>query len=232
MQNKILNLCRRLRKCTLDDLVSLTESNEKDIKTTVISLENDGVISEHNGEIIYIGIKPAKKGHIDNKNFNLMSEYRTPEEIDIIEKGFCLEIPPQKLCELLNMHRDNVCKYYGIFRKKIYDIQHKLLKDYYQSDPQIGRYRIFYDKYAYFYVYENKVFVSEKLLKSDKVEKPFTKEEVREFKISYSFLRRIESHNSNEYYMYYRLAEYIWRRNKNYKDLYQDLKQNLLNIYT
>lgn len=71
MQNKILNLCRRLRKCTLDDLISLTESNEEDIKKAVISLENDGVISEHNGEIIYIGIKPAKKGHIENKNIGI-----------------------------------------------------------------------------------------------------------------------------------------------------------------
>ena len=141
MQNKILNLCRRLRKCTLDDLVSLTESNEKDVKTAVCSLENDGLINEHNGKIIYLGVKPAKKGHIENKNIGIMAEYRTPEEIDIIVKGFCLEIPPQKLCILLNLHSNTVCKYYGVFRKMIYDIQHKLLKYYYKLDPQIGRYK-------------------------------------------------------------------------------------------
>ena len=42
MRDKVLKLCRRLKKCTLDDLISLTESSEEDIKTAVISLENDG----------------------------------------------------------------------------------------------------------------------------------------------------------------------------------------------
>lgn len=110
----------------------------------------------------------------------------------------------------------------------IYDRQfNELLKEY-ELSPQLGRYRKFYEKYAYFYVYNGRVFASDKLLKTDKKEKEFTKTEIREFKITYSFLTRVESHNTNEHYMYYRLAEYIWRRNKAYQTLYQDLT-NLIN---
>ena len=95
--------------------------------------------------------------------------------------------------------------------------------------PQEGRYRIFFEKYVFFYVYNNKIFLSDSLLRGE-CEKKFTKSEIREFKIMYSYLSRIESHNGNEDYMYHRLAEYIWRRGREYKDLYTDLKQNLLNI--
>ena len=156
-------------------------------------------------------------------------EYRTPEEVEIIIKGFCLEIPPQKLCELIGVNPNCICKYYGVFRKMIYDRQYKLLLKSFFDKPQIGRYRRFYEKYAFFYVYKDQVFVCDKLLRSS-IEKNFTKSQIREFKNMYCYLARIESHNSNENYMFYRLAEYIWRRCRKYAYLYQDLKQNLLNI--
>lgn len=228
MKDKILTLCRRLKKCTLDDLVSYLEIKSGEIEPILLQLENEGCIKRNNGEILYLGKNTVSKGRIEKKDINLMFEYRTSEEKEIIIKGFCLEIQPQKLCELINLQTNCVCHYYAIFRKMIYDRQFKeLLKEYVMS-PQIGRYRKFYEKYAYFYVYDRKVFVSDKLLKTNKKEKEFTKNEVREFKITYSFLTRVESHNVNEHYMYYRLAEYIWRRNKDYKTLYEDLT-NLIN---
>jgi hypothetical protein len=81
---------------------------------------------------------------------------------------------------------------------------------------------MFYEKYAYFYVYNNQVFVSDKLLRAN-YEKKFEKPEIREFKRMYSYLARVESHNVNENYMYYRLAEYIWRRGKSFEELYKDI---------
>jgi hypothetical protein len=110
----------------------------------------------------------------------------------------------------------------------IYDRQYKLLLKSFFDKPQIGRYRRFYEKYAFFYVYKDQVFVCDKLLRAS-IEKNFTKSQIREFKNMYCYLARIESHNSNENYMFYRLAEYIWRRYREYAYLYQDLKQNLLN---
>ena len=224
MKDKIITLCRRLKKCTLDDLVSYLEIKSCEIEPILMQLGNEGCIKRNDREILYLGKHTVSKGKIEKKDINLMFEYRTSKEKEIIIKGFCLEIPPQKLCELINTHRNCTCNYYAIFRKMIYDRQFKELLKEYDLEPQLGRYRKFYEKYAYFYVYNGKVFVSDKLLKTNKKEKEFTKNEIREFKITYSFLTRVESHNVNEHYMYYRLAEYIWRRNKDYKTLYKDLK--------
>ena len=228
MKDKVLKLCRRLKKCTLNDLISYTEENEDIIKTALLYLDNEGLIQEKNGNIYYLD-KKYKKDHVQAKNINIMMEYRTPEEVEIIIKGFCLEIPPQKLCELIGVNPNCICKYYGVFRKMIYDRQYKLLLKSFFDKPQIGRYRRFYEKYAFFYVYKDHVFVCDKLLRAS-IEKNFTKSQIREFKNMYCYLARIESHNSNENYMFYRLAEYIWRRYREYGYLYQDLKQNLLNI--
>jgi hypothetical protein len=227
MKDKVLKLCRRLKKCTLNDLISYTEENEDIIKTALLYLDNEGLIQEKNGNIYYLD-KKYKKDHVQAKNINIMMEYRTPEEVEIIIKGFCLEIPPQKLCELIGVNPNCICKYYGVFRKMIYDRQYKLLLKSFFDKPQIGRYRRFYEKYAFFYVYKDQVFVCDKLLRAS-IEKNFTKSQIREFKNMYCYLARIESHNSNENYMFYRLAEYIWRRYREYAYLYQDLKQNLLN---
>ena len=228
MKDKVLKLCRRLKKCTLNELISYTEENEDIIKTALLYLENEGMIQEKNGTIYYLD-KKFKKEHVQAKNINLMMEYRTPEEVEIIIKGFCLEIPPQKLCELIGVNTNCICNYYGVFRKMIYDRQYKLLLKSFFEKPQIGRYRRFYEKYAFFYVYKDQVFVCDKLLRAS-IEKNFTKSQIREFKNMYCYLARIESHNANENYMFYRLAEYIWRRCREYAYLYQDLKQNLLNI--
>lgn len=228
MKDKVLKLCRRLKKCTLNDLISYTEANEEIVKTALLYLDNEGLIQEQGG-IIYYTEKKYKKGHIQAKNIDLMMDYRTPEEVEIIIKGFCLEIPPQKLCELIGVNPNCICKYYGVFRKMIYDRQYKLLLKSFFNKPQIGRYRRFYEKYAFFYVYKDQVFVCDKLLRAS-LEKKFTKPQIREFKNMYCYLARIESHNVNENYMFYRLAEYIWRRCREYAYLYRDLKQNLLNI--
>lgn len=222
----MLKLCRRLKNCTLEDLVQFTEAKKSVIETIILFLEQEGLVQENNG-IITISDTKKKKGDIENKNLNLMFQFRTNEEIEIILKGFCLEIPPQKLCHLVNTQTQCICDYYCIFRKNIYDRQFKKLLKLFFEKPQIGRYRMFYDKYAYFYVYNNQVFVSEKLLKAI-IEKNFEKDEIREFKRMYCYLSRIESHNSNENYMYFRLAEYIWRRDKGFEELYQDLKNNLI----
>lgn len=221
-KDQVLKLCRRLKKCTLDDLISFLETDEDIIKTALIYLQNEGLIKEHEGEFIYLEKTPAKKGYIENKNLNLMAELRTPEEMEIIVKGFCLKISPHKLCELVNLKTSCICHYYGIFRKMIYDRQFNLLLQLFFDKPQQGRYRNFYEKYAYFYVYNGQVFISDKLLRAS-IEKNFTKSEIREFKNMYCYLSRIKNHNINENYLFYRLAEYIWRRNKEYKDLYSDL---------
>ena len=57
MKDKVLKLCRRLKKCTLNDLISYTEENEDIIKTALLYLDNEGLIQEKNGNIYYLDKK-------------------------------------------------------------------------------------------------------------------------------------------------------------------------------
>lgn len=165
MKDKVLKLCRRLKSRTLSDLSAFIEIDEKIIETIILYLELEGLIQNQNG-LITIAETKKKKSDINNKNLHLMFQYRTDEEMDILLKGFCLEIPPQKLCKFLNIQYQCVCDYYCLFRKNIYNRQFKNLINLFMEKPQIGRYRTFYNKFAFFYIYNNQVFVSEKLLRA------------------------------------------------------------------
>lgn len=53
-------------------------------------------------------------------------------------------------------------------------------------------------------------------------EKVFTRDEIKEFKKIYCYLSRLECHNQNKNFLGYKLAESIWRRNKDFGELYYD----------
>lgn len=219
MKDKVLKLCRRLKCCTISDITQFIDTDEVVLDNLITCLTKEGLISNNNG---IITVLENKKDVFQQKNLQLMSQYNSSENIDIISKCFCLNISPQKVCKLVNLSTSCISEYYGVFRKEIFEQQKEELLKYYLKKPQKGRFRKFFEKYAYFYVYENKVFVSKYLL-SSKTEKEFTKDEIREFKRTYCYLKRIENHNINENYLYYRLADSIWRHEKSFEELYRDL---------
>ena len=63
MKDKVLKLCRRLKKCTLNDLISYTEANEEIVKTALLYLDNEGLIQEQGGIIYYTEKKYKKTRH-------------------------------------------------------------------------------------------------------------------------------------------------------------------------
>ena len=91
-------------------------------------------------------------------------------------------MPLQKICYMVDTSTSCLCNYYAVFRKMIYDRQYKELLSFYTSNPQQGKYRRFFDKYSYFYVYKYKVFVREKFL-SYYDEKNFRSDEIRELNV-------------------------------------------------
>lgn len=225
MKDKVLKLCRRLKKSSLNELSELLEIEDDEIKPILWELEQEELIVEVDG-IISMNDK-RKKDQLANRNLKLMFNYQTPETIDLIIKGFCLNIPPQKICYMVNVGKTCLCNYYAVFRKMIYERQFKELLSSYRITPQMGKYRKFFEKYAYFYVYKNKVFVSEKLFNLS-YETNFKMDEMREFKRMYCYLARSVSHHNNEVHIFHILAEYIWRNNKSFDYLYKDLKENLI----
>ena len=213
MKDRILKLCKRLKNCTLNDITQLMDIEPSVLEVILLFLINENKIQEKDGIYSVIEEFPAKNG-IESKNLKLMFMYHSPETVDLIMRGFCAELPTIKVSYLTGVGDNCICDFYKIFRNLIYERQLNELVNH-------------YCKNAYFYNYNNKIFVTKKPLQA-KRENNFTQEEEQEFKKIYCYLARIESHNQNEVYLYQRLAESIWRREKSFEELYSDLKNNLI----
>ena len=229
MTDQLLRLCKRLNKFTLDDIIQLTEFNKTTVEFGLQYLENNGKIRRQDD--YYICISEAENRPTDkrkNKKLPLMFIHHSAETIDLIIRCFCAEIPSHKTALLVSLSISCIGGFYLTFRKLLYERQFKELAVLYSGQPQIGRYRLFFKELkAYFYIYNNKVYVSEKLLESSK-EKIFTKSEIAEFKKICCYLSRIESHNTNKSNLCYNLSEKLWRRGKSFDDLYSDMKNNII----
>ena len=220
-ENRVLRLCRRLDKFTLDEISTIAEDiNEAVLELLLLTLVQEGKLTLRDGLYFYnkqISKKPS-----------ILSFY--PKQIiDTAIRCFCLSIPAYKVAKILDIGEDQSSKIYNIFRELIYEHQTKKLNFLYGKSPQQCRNRMFFDTEFHFYIYNNQVFVSEKLFQS-REEKIFTKPEIQEFKKVYSYLTRFTSHNSNKVDLPQKLAEGIWRRNKEFGELYADLKVNLLSL--
>ena len=220
MRERVLRLCRRLDKFTLDEISTIAEDiNESVLELLLLTLVQEGKLTLRNGLYLYNKKQISKKPSI-------LSFY--PKQIiDTAIRCFCLSIPAYKVAKILDIGEDQSSKIYNIFRELIYEHQTKKLNFLYGKSPQQCRNRIFFNKKLSFYIYINQVFVSENPFQNPD-EKAYTKSEEQEFKKVYSYLTRFTLHNSNKVNLPQKLAEGIWRRNKEFKELYFDLKVNLL----
>ena len=222
-ENRILRLCKRLDKFTLDEISTIAEDvDEAVLELLLLTLVQEGKLILRNDLYFY-----NKQSF--NKKYSILSYYPA-KVLDIVIRCFCLSIPAYKTTQIVGIAESSTMQLYYIFRELIYERQTNKLKSLYDKSPQQGRNRIFYDEEFSFYVYDNQVFVSENLFQSPE-EKAFTKPEIQEFKKVYSYLTRFTSHNSNKVDLPQKLAEGILRRNKEFNKLYLDLKVNLLNIF-
>ena len=107
MKDKILRLCKRLKQFSLNEILTVTELDQEDVKYILDELVKEKFLLKNQNQYLYSNkkqpVKNVSNGRIERKNIYSMFEYRTPAEKEIIIKGFCLEIPPQKLCELVNL---------------------------------------------------------------------------------------------------------------------------------
>lgn len=216
MKEQILQLCRRINYFTLDKFETITELDRSELLPVLNELVSDNTISESNGQYFYVKKVPEIQKHS-------LFQYYSSNIIEIIIRCFCASIPSYKASMVANIGEDQARKFYKIFRTIIYNIQEKELKSCYKNKPQIARNRTFFDSEMYFYIYNNVVYVSDVILKG-KNEINFTLSEIKNFKIIASYLSRCAFHNQTKYDLKEKLAEFLWRRNKKFSELYSDLK--------
>lgn len=218
MKERILRLCKRLDKFSFEDIFTIADDiNEAVLELLLLTLVHEKRLIKRDD--IYFYIKQARKQELST------IKYFNKETIALVVKCFCLEIPADKACLLTGVSESSTFKLYNHFRKLLYEKQKSELQKLHSQKPQKGRVRTFFNEQnAYFYIYNNQVYVSDKYISSIN-EKGFSKAEIREFKKIYCYLSRIECHNKNKVNLYYKLAESLWRREKDFAVLNQNLNE-------
>lgn len=222
MKNKILLLCKRLNRFTLDEISTISELAPDKLLPIINELISEDILVQVNGVYFY-----SKKQSISAK-YSIF-KYYPKVTIDLVLRCFCESISTTKTSHIISIGEDQVQKFYTIFRMLIYERQEKRLRNYYAQESQNARRRKFFDQEVYLYIYNKQVFVSENLLQSYD-DKPLNTNDKAEFSKIYCYLKRNLIHNQNAHNLNCKIAETLWRRNKNFNELYFDLKNNLLNF--
>ena len=170
MSDRILQLCKRLNKFTLDEIVTISEIPEYKLLPVLNELICENKLSLENNIYSY-----QKKQKVSDK-YSIF-KYYPKAIIDVILKCFCESIITTIVSHILSIGEPQVQKFYTIFRTLIYERQKKLLDNYYSKEPQNARHRTFFNKEVYLYFYDGQVFISKNLLKS-KNDKPLTAKDI------------------------------------------------------
>lgn len=231
-EKRILRLCKRLDKFSFEDILTIADDVEESVlELLLLTLVNEKRLILKNDTYFY------NKNKINNQNLYSQGlklpsffQYHTKEETNLIIKCFCAEIPAEKVYQICDTGKNAVFNLYNYIRKILFKTQLEQLNKLYDKKPKRVRYRALFNQRVYMYIYDKKVFVTDKVLHHKEEEIQSTKSETKEFKKICCYLSRIECHNKNEVNLYYKIAEALWRRNKSFEELFNDLKANLLNI--
>lgn len=223
MKSKVLKLAKRLGKFCVDDLLPILSIGEAELQNILRELNAEGSIKKRN-DGTYFYQEQCKK---QKTKLPLFFEFRTKEEFDLIIKCFCAEVPVAKTAKISNLSDDIIATFSTYFRKTLYEMQLQEVNSFFRKKPQQFRLRKFYDKTAYFYFYNEKLYVTETPIQTVKECKSFQPTEIKKFKILYCRIKRILNQNTRRILLHHHISECLWRDSKSFDDLVDGLYQLL-----
>lgn len=223
MKSKILKLAKRLGKFCAEDILPIISIPEVELQKVLFELKSEGAIKQRSDGTYFYQVETKK----ENKKLPLFFEFRTKEELDLIIKCFSAEVPVSKTSKICNLSDDIIATFSTYFRKTIYEKQLQELDSYFNKRPQQFRLRKFYDKTAYFYFYNEKLFVTENPMQSKEEQESFKPTEIKKFKILYSRIKRILNQNTRRILLHHHITECLWRDSKDFEVLIHSLYQML-----
>lgn len=214
MKNKILKLAKRLGKFCAEDILPIIEIDKVGLQRILSELKSEGSIKQRlDGTYFY-------QEEVKNKTSKppLFFEFHTKHEIELIIKCFCSDIEVAKAVNIIGLKQSCLSKFYRHFREQIYSQQLMELKSYFRQYPKISQEREYLGKIYYLYLYEHKLFVSEKALKRGDMVKHTDKERL-EIKNIFLRVNRKVLNLSYKHFYHIHLAEEIWRADKTFVEL-------------
>lgn len=220
MKDKILKLSKRLKNFSLSEISVILEAEDSIVQAILeeMILENHLIKS---GESYSYNKKIASKGRISK--LPLFFHFHSSEDIDLLLKGFCADISIGCMCNLVGMHKNVAGKFYQYYRQMIYNSQKAELERYFKLNPKIGKERKWYTAKVFLYIYDNKLFISDQILKSVDCA-PYKESDRLEIKKQYLRCFRKVQNNAYQYNFHLHLAEEIWKYNKDFQKRYELLK--------
>lgn len=137
MKERILRLCKRLSKFTIDEIYTISELEPNKLLPIINKLISEDILVQVNGIYFY-----SKKQSISAK-YSIF-KYYSKVTIDFVLKCFCESINTTKTSHIISIGEDQVQNFYTIFRTLIYERQEKWLRNYYVQKPQNARRRKFF----------------------------------------------------------------------------------------
>lgn len=223
MKDKILRLCKRLNQFSLNEIATVTELDQEDVKFIIDELIDEKQIKQDGNTYKYI-----KKTQLTRQNIKLpqIFQYHSNQEIDFIIKGFCSDIEVKKMINVFGIGKNVMDKFYCYFRTRLYDLQMAELKEYFENNPKIGQEREYMTARVYLYLYNDKLYVSEKLLKSNKAKKHTEEERLAIKNIYLRSYRKVLSRSfAHKFHLH--LSEELWKWGKEFNTQYR-LLNNIL----
>lgn len=220
MIEKVSKLCKRLNTFTLSQVSVICEIDYPEADRILSGLISKKEITKK-GDFYFYNKGETKKEQLPR----LFSMYNS-DLINMILNCFCSEISVMKTSLILSVSPDTVCKFNKFIRKTIYEKQKERLMTYQKKNPKVAKMRTFFEQQIYFYFFNNEFYVIDENIDGGAT-KTISKNKTNDFRILYSYLKRVLCHNKNKVYLVHHLAEMIWRRNKNYQVLREDLDRIL-----
>lgn len=206
MKNKVLKLCKRLNKITIEEILPILMATEGEVIPFIKELQAEGLLEDRGDGVYFYKEKPKQR-------IPVFVEVRTREELNLIIRCFCCGLTTTETGFVSNLSVESIGNLFRYFRKSIYEEHLKRLIELYDKKPQIARMRKYFDKPVYYYHYDNKTWVVSKPFITTKNEKSMNKKAVAEFKINCSRIARRLFLNQRANYLEHHIAEIIWRLN-------------------
>jgi len=228
LMRAIKQIAKKLSVFTADDISVILETPEKELQYVLTDLEKQNLLKFDGNNYFYI--EPVRP-----KPIRIRERTRSRKVCDInyqnyeqdflhrIIAYFCADVESSKAAVLLGDRQNNVICIYGDFRKKIYEHQQKLLQDKFEQTPKMPSSREYLRTNVWLYCYAKQVFVTTHAIQTKSEAKIHTKKEIAQIKMINCLLRRRFEKSSNFSYVEHRIAEHIWRKDKKYSELVQDL---------
>ena len=163
MKDRILKLCKRLDKFSLDKIEMVSELKTEELMPILSELKNENRLIQKDNFYFCNKVSATRE---NCGKLPLFFQFHTKRETDYILRGFCVDAKAFKMADVFSFSKQVINKYYTYFRTLIYETQKQQLLKYFEKTPKIPQERVYMNTKVYLYLYDDKLFVSEKYLVS------------------------------------------------------------------